>query len=498
MSTKDQVKNLSLATQEEQCRKYCRSKGIEVARVFKDEGESAKTTDRPGLQGMLRFCEKYRSDIGYVVIYSTDRISRQTFDHFAIRAALHALGIKLRSVTEPVDETALGEFLGTFFAGLSQLDNDVRAERTRAGMRASAERGRWNHIPPLGYLKEKAEGEKAGRMIHDPERAPLVHQAFEMFAAGTYTLKQVLDRINAHGLRTKKGKRVTTQTLSRMLRSPVYAGWVRVKSWDFMQQGDWEPIVDQHIFDKVQLLLDGKRTLNAPRLRNNPHFPLRHFVRCAQCGTPLTGSNSKGRNGYFAYYHCRNKACGKVRVPKGKMEEGFLELLDSVQPRRELVRLFQAIVKDVWEKRQGENLRQGKLLEKRLQGLQDNMDKLVAAHVFREVIDGDEFHRQKSILEAEMTEVRTELHETTRIDHDVDRVVNFAEEVLVHGRQLWEQYDLDQRQRFQQLVFPEGLEFDGENYRTAPTCSMFTYLRQIGAAKDHLASPTGIEPVLPP
>ena len=309
VSTKDQVKNLSLATQEEQCRKYCRSKGLEIARIFKDEGESAKTTDRPGLQGMLGFCKEFRSEIGYVVIYCMDRISRQTFDHFAILASLRALGIKLRSVTQPVDETALGEFLGTFFAGLSQLDNDVRAERTKAGMRASAERGDWNHIPPLGYLKEKCETKKGGRMVKDPKRAPLVLQAFEMFATGTFTRKQVLDRVNALGLRTKKGKKVSNQTLSRMLRNPIYAGWVKVKSWDFSQKGDWEPIVNQLLFDKVQLLLDGKRHLNTPRHRNNPKFPLRHFVRCAKCGTPMTGSSSKGRNRHFSYYHCRYKGC---------------------------------------------------------------------------------------------------------------------------------------------------------------------------------------------
>jgi site-specific DNA recombinase len=32
--------------------------------------------------------------------------------------------------------------------------------------------------------------------------------------------------------------------------------------------------------------------------------PLRAFVRCESCGRGLTGSWSKGRSEYYAYYHC--------------------------------------------------------------------------------------------------------------------------------------------------------------------------------------------------
>jgi DNA invertase Pin-like site-specific DNA recombinase len=37
-------------------------------------------------------------------------------------------------------------------AAFAQFDNDVRADRTRAGMRAALEQGRWTFVPPLGYL----------------------------------------------------------------------------------------------------------------------------------------------------------------------------------------------------------------------------------------------------------------------------------------------------------------------------------------------------------
>jgi site-specific DNA recombinase len=37
-------------------------------------------------------------------------------------------------------------------AAFAQFDNDVRSDRTRAGMRAALELGRWTFPAPLGYL----------------------------------------------------------------------------------------------------------------------------------------------------------------------------------------------------------------------------------------------------------------------------------------------------------------------------------------------------------
>ena len=78
VSTREQVANHSLDTQERACREHCRRHGLEVERVFRDEGESAKTANRPGLQAMLDFCarESKRLDVNAVVVYRIDRLAR--------------------------------------------------------------------------------------------------------------------------------------------------------------------------------------------------------------------------------------------------------------------------------------------------------------------------------------------------------------------------------------------------------------------------------------
>ena len=55
VSTKDQVDNFSLSTQEKACRDYCARHSFDVDKVFVEEGESAKTVNRPRFQQMLAY-----------------------------------------------------------------------------------------------------------------------------------------------------------------------------------------------------------------------------------------------------------------------------------------------------------------------------------------------------------------------------------------------------------------------------------------------------------
>jgi hypothetical protein len=58
------------------------------------------------------------------------------------------------------------------------------------------------------------------------------------------------------------------------------------------------------------------------------------------------------------------------------------------------------------------------------------------------------------------------------------------------------QASLEQRQRFQQLFFPEGISFDGKGFvGTRVTAPGFSYLRGIETGNERLVDLTGIEPV---
>ena len=82
-----------------------------------------------------------------------------------------------------------GNLMEGVLAAFAQFDNDVRSDRTRAGMRAALELGRWTFLAPLGYMNAPRALGKS--LMHDPERAPLVRRAFQDFATGRFTKHDV-------------------------------------------------------------------------------------------------------------------------------------------------------------------------------------------------------------------------------------------------------------------------------------------------------------------
>jgi site-specific DNA recombinase len=76
VSTKDQVRNLSLPTQEKTCREYCKRSSYDVDKIFVERGESAKTADRTELKKLLTYCRENKGRLHAVVVYSLSRFAR--------------------------------------------------------------------------------------------------------------------------------------------------------------------------------------------------------------------------------------------------------------------------------------------------------------------------------------------------------------------------------------------------------------------------------------
>jgi DNA invertase Pin-like site-specific DNA recombinase len=75
---KEQTENLSLPTQLRACEEYCRREGFEIRERFKEEGESAKSTDRSQLQNLLTYCRLNKGRVHFVVVFNLTRFARDT------------------------------------------------------------------------------------------------------------------------------------------------------------------------------------------------------------------------------------------------------------------------------------------------------------------------------------------------------------------------------------------------------------------------------------
>ena len=492
VSTKEQTENLSLPTQLRACEEYCRRQGFEILQRFHEQGESAKTTDRSELQNLLKYCRTHKGKVHFVIVYNLTRFAREKYDHFALRAHLKSLGISLRSATEPIDDTSTGKLMEGVLAAFAQFDNDVRSDRTRAGMRAALELGRWTFPAPLGYLNAPKWSGKS--LVHDPDRAELLKRAFEDLATGRYTKQEVIARATAAGLRSRKGLTLSPQSFGQLMRNPIYIGKIESPDYGVSTQGDFAPIVDEATFYRAQAVLDGRVVVSGPRQRNRPDFPLRGFVRCEACGRPLTGSWSKGRNGRYAYYHCQRQ-CRAVNVSKAVLEGAFVDELALLQPTPGYMRLVKDRILHIWEQRRAEANERTTDQERRVKAIQQKLDRLDEAFLYSESIDLTSYSRQRDKLREELTLAQIDRHTEAVDELDVQGILAFAERILPRASDLWVQASLDYKQRLQALFFPEGIAFDGIRFnRTAATAPLFNYLAPSESADEKMVSRGGIEP----
>ena len=491
VSTKEQAQNLSLPTQLRACRAYCEREGYKVAEAFTDAGESAKTIDRPEFKKLLEYCRLHKRDVQFVVFYNITRFSRSSHDFAIARTLLQRFGISIRSVNELLSDDPVGKLTGNILAAIGQFDNDEKARRTAAGMQAALELGRWPFRAPIGHLNGGQSGR--GILIPDPDRAPLVKLAFEEFGTGHRPRPEVLRRVTALGLTTRSGKPLSAQSFAALLRNRLYAGWVDVPKWGVSARGDFEPLVPDALFRRAQRLLGGTGDVVRPYQRRHPDFPLRRFVACGHCATPLTGSWSTGRARKYAYYHCRK--CRSVKVTKLDLESAFLTLLGRLQPASGYMRLFNEIVLDVWNARRAEAKKLRSKLEAVVRQKRDRLDRVEDAFLHERSIDRQTYERQRDKLREQLSLAEMDLSDAVLDDLDVEGVLGFAEHVMTNAARLWTELEIDGKQELQQAIFPEGVSFDGEEFGTAVTSLAFKHFEALRPTGPDLASPTGFEPV---
>lgn len=393
VSTEEQVDNYSLETQEEICRKEAEKRDLHLVRVFKEEGKSAKDiSGRPTLLQLLEYCRNNKNKIDALLVYRLDRLSRQTADYLAIRNKLSDFNITLYSSTEPTGDSPTEKLVETILAGFAQLDNDIRAERARNGMKARFLAGYTNQRPPLGYLTiDKV-------VVKDPDTWDLVKASWDLMATGTKSLRDIANYMNGLGLRynvRSKNYKIRPQAANRIFRHKFYAGILTSKTYNLEVKGKHPPMVTMAQFNLVQDILDGRRTKQLPkikRIRDNPDFPLRRIVKCGQCGTGLTGSWSTGRKSKFAYYRC-GKPCNHKSIRRQDVHDEFIKALGGIKPKPQTVELFEYLMKERFEKRKQKFLERKKTIDLEIEKAKTKKKKIVRKHL--EGVYSDEIYEEQ-------------------------------------------------------------------------------------------------------
>ncbi len=488
VSTKNQAEEgYSLAGQEKDCKIFAEMNNYSVSKVFVEKGESAKTQDRTELQNLMKFCVANKKNIDAIIIWKIDRLTRDVKDFYNLQDFFAKLNIKVLFARENNGDSAGDKLTRNLMGVLAQYENDQKSERVTNGMKTAFLQGHWMWKAPIGYLM------KNGNVEPDPKTAHHIKKIFKLFSTGLYQQTQIIKIMADDGLK------INTNRLCRLLKNPIYSGYIYKKEWSEEPiRGIFEPLISEAEFKKVQDILNGKKPVITAYKRNNPEFPLRQFITCPNCNQPLTGSKSKGRKERYAYYHCHHKdCCINFRIRKERLEDAFVDYLKFIKPEQNLLNLFEATVKDVYKEKLSVRLNSQKRVQDKLIELKNKKSKLIDFRLDGTISEEDYRFKTEQLAE-DIQEQEFRLRKINEIHYDLTKCLKYACKAVSNIDTLWKNGDLDLKQRLQKLIFPKGLMYFSDDFRTAEISSLFIKKDTFKVSYNQMVPPSEFESLSTP
>jgi site-specific DNA recombinase len=463
VSSKEQTENHSLEWQKKYCVEYANKNNLSIVGFFGGTYESAKNDERKEFNRMMRQLKMYKEPVAYILVYSLDRFSRSGENAIYIASELKKKGIHVVSVTQPVDVySSAGSFQQNIQFILSKFDNDQRRQKSVDGMREKLRRGEWVGAVPTGYSYDRTHGTK-NQVIVINQTGKLIRKAFYWKLEGIKN-PEIVERLKAHGAK------IPVQLLTDIFRNPFYCG---ILSHGHLQgelvKGKHPAIVPEDIFLKVNKLngVDGYN-----QNKDNVELPLKPMLRCASCGTQLTGYIVVKKNLY--YYKCNTKSCCCNRSAN-EMHKQFVKLLSSFTLAPHLIKPATKALAYTYENLTERSTETMKVLTTRLNEVNEKLNNVIERFAVGE-IDRNIYDKVAVKLDTEKREIEQEIEKTGISLSNPSELINFAASLASKLPSIWTSGNYRQKQNLQKLLFPRGLQYDRkkDTYRTSGMNRVFS------------------------
>jgi hypothetical protein len=161
------------------------------------------------------------------------------------------------------------------------------------------------------------------------------------------------------------------------IRNPVYCGKIFIpKHKDEESQfvkGQHEPIISEALFYEMQDILDRRGRKYRLKTVAAVSLPLRGFLLCPVCGKVLSGSASRGRSKYYAYYHCFGDCTRRFRADH--VNDLLTEELWKYTPRPEWQPILKSFLNKAYHQQTGRSSDDKKQLTEQIKDLEGKLSK---------------------------------------------------------------------------------------------------------------------------
>lgn len=316
----------SIEQQKNELEEYAKNNNISIIKYYIDEAKSGTKDTRDSFQNMISDACKSK-EIQAILVWKTDRFARKAMDSLYYRNKLEKVGIKLISITQPIDtETPEGKLMSTMLAGMDEYYSQNLASNVKRALKLNAQNAQFNGgIAPLGYDVVNK------KYVINEREASCIRFIYDMYIEG-YSLIEIALKLNSMGFKTKKNKPFSKTSIYDIIGNEKYIGkYIFNKGTKSNHDGiradaiileDAIPkIISKEVFEKAM----NKRTKrkNAENTAKN-FYLLSGLIKC-ECGGSYVGTTikkQKNGNTYVSgYYRCSNRnKLGKCQMPSLKQE----------------------------------------------------------------------------------------------------------------------------------------------------------------------------------
>ncbi len=475
VSTKEQAEmggeaeGFSIPAQRAACVRKAVALGATVAEEFVDRGESAKTANRPELMNMLLYLREHATQ--YVIVHKVDRLARSRADDVAITMAIQKSDAVLVSCSENIDETPSGLLLHGIMSSIAEFYSRNLATEVTKGMLQKAKAGGTVGKAPIGYLHVRLteNGREMRTVSVDPERAPLILWAFEAYATGEWTVRQLLNELTDRGLSTRPGphtpsKKVSLNGLCKLLANRYYIGEVTYDGVHY--PGKHEPLVDRLVFDQVQSVLSAHNYAGEKQRVHN-HY-LKGSIFCGKCGRRLGVSNSRSHTGLvYDYFYCIGRQHDRRSCTHGFIRLSIVE--KRVEDHYRSIQLSPARIIEISDHlsmalsaRRSAAEKAEHALEVRISRLTSERKKLLELH-YAEALPVDLFRAEQERISRELEKAKAQLASVSLAFDEIAQNTTRALELAKDCHAAYAAADPNVRRLFNQAFFEKlYVHDDGE------------------------------------
>lgn len=389
---------LSIESQYNELIKIVERDQLEIIEVFK-ESMSAKAPGRPLFNEMIKKIEKL-DGVG-ILTWKMDRLARNAMDGGIISWYMdRGLITEIRTFGRTYKNTSEDKFMMGLDFNVAKKYVDDLSVNVKRGNRSKLESGGWPNQAPIGYLNNKLDK----TIIVNKKIGKYITRLFKLYATGGYTIKQLANKLYDEGLRNSKGNKISKSTIYKTLNNPFYYGMMLRDG--ILYPGKHIPLISKNVFDQAQLVAQSK--LHSKQQKHS--FPLRGFMRCANCGCMLTASIKKGHIYYYCTNGKRNCEEHKKYIRAESIDKIVTNVFGKVHFKKEMIEIMYEAAKQKLDNKNEYVASSLDSLQEALKSIKEKQNRLLDTFISG-LISQDIYKEKMKILNNELTETKKQMQD---------------------------------------------------------------------------------------